>query len=119
MADNKYSKNFRLLSASDFSHLKVDSKIFKKPNLRVYFAKNSLNNSRIGISVSKRVGNAILRNRYKRICRELFRLSPMKQLNYDFLFVIQSYSKNEKTSIQLENDLKKSVLDYFNFMTNV
>lgn len=119
MADNNYSKNFRLLSASDFSNLKVDSKIFKKPNLRVYFVKNSLSNSRMGISVSKKVGNAILRNRYKRICRELFRISPMKNLCFDFLFVVQSYSKTNKNKEDLENDLKRSVGEYFNYMSKL
>lgn len=32
--------------------------------------------SRIGIVVTKKVGNAIVRNRVKRLCRECFRLWP-------------------------------------------
>jgi ribonuclease P protein component len=38
---------------------------------------NQLEFSRYGISVSKRVGKATVRNRVKRVLREILRLSPM------------------------------------------
>jgi ribonuclease P protein component len=37
---------------------------------------NKLEYSRFGISVSKRVGNAVIRNRIKRVIREIIRLKP-------------------------------------------
>jgi ribonuclease P protein component len=43
--------------------------------LLVHTRTNDLNFSRLGLSVPKRVGNAITRNLIKRRCREAFRIS--------------------------------------------
>jgi ribonuclease P protein component len=111
VADNNFSKKFRLLSASDFSHLKTDTLVFKRFNLRVYFKKNVFPNSRIGISVSTKVGNSVLRNRFKRIIRENFRNSQIKICSYDILFVVQS-----TRPINQEINLIKSINEFYNHL---
>lgn len=47
-------------------------------------------NSRLGIIVSKKNGNAVRRNKIKRILRDLYRKSNLKRVEeaYDFLLVI-------------------------------
>jgi len=114
VADCGFEKKFRLLSASDFSELKVGSLSFKKPSVIIYFKKNSLNLSRIGLSVPKKMGRANKRNRLKRIIRETFRQSPYKFLGYDILFVV-SWSRSiiDKTLIEKETLLIKNINDFF------
>lgn len=114
MVDSGFEKKFRLLSASDFSELKVGSLSFKKPSVIVYFKKNSLNLSRIGLSVPKKIGKANERNRLKRIIRETFRQSPYKFLGYDILFVVSwSRSLFDKTQEEKEVLLIKNINDFF------
>jgi ribonuclease P protein component len=41
----------------------------------LYFLPNQDNNTRVGISVSKKVGNSVVRHRLKRLYKEVFRLN--------------------------------------------
>ena len=117
MADNKFEKKFRLLSAGDFRELKVGSSSYKKASLIIYYKKNSFNQSRIGLSVPKKIGKSHDRNRLKRIMRDFFRTSPYKFLGYDILIVV-SWSRNlipEPQEIK-EEVLFKNLNEFFNFL---
>ncbi|AUO00141.1 ribonuclease P protein component [Bacteriovorax stolpii] len=117
MADNKFEKKFRLLSASDFEELKVGSSSYKKASLIIYYKKNSFNLSRIGLSIPKKIGKSHDRNRLKRLIREFYRTSPYKFLGYDILFVV-SWSRNllpESTETK-EEVLHKNLREFFSFL---
>ncbi len=50
---------------------------------------NSLDSSRYGFTVSKRVGKAVVRNRVKRLLREIARQTPL-QPGWDIIFIARA-----------------------------
>lgn len=71
----RFPKRLRLRSSSEFRRV-FDRRISAADNmLIVYAAVNDLAATRLGLSVSRKVGNAVTRNRWKRHIREAFRLS--------------------------------------------
>ncbi len=117
MSDSNFEKNSRLLSAFDFSNLKIDSYVFKKPTLIIYYKKNSLNKSRLGLSVSKKVGNSPIRNRFKRILRDQFRNSNIRNLEFDILVVVSfTRSFNDVVQEKKEEMLLSNTNDFFNYL---
>ncbi len=58
------------------------------PSFLVYVRKNDIGYRRVGITASAKVGNAVKRNRIKRLVREFFRLNQ-DQLpeSADFVFI--------------------------------
>lgn len=64
---------------------------------------NGLEVSRFGISVGKRVGNAVVRNRVKRRLREIIRLSPPLS-GWDFIVIARATAARSGYQ-QLENSV--------------
>lgn len=59
--------------------------------LVVYFKKNRYGQSRLGITVSKKVGNAVTRNRVRRLIKENYRLmEPEIRDGYDVIIVARA-----------------------------
>ena len=71
----------------DFRRLYHRGKTYTNPALVVYLQKNRAGICRIGITVSKKVGNAVTRNRVKRLLREAIR--PLEGgISGNFMYVI-------------------------------
>lgn len=72
----------------DFRRIYTRGKSYVSPVLVTYVLKNRSGDVRIGITTSKKTGNAVKRNRARRIIREAFRMiAPQVKQGYDFIFV--------------------------------
>lgn len=65
----------RIKKSSDFEQIYALKQRAGDDHLLIFGAVNTLGHTRIGLSVSKKHGNAVRRNRLKRLLREAFRLS--------------------------------------------
>jgi len=65
----------------------------------VYCRENRTEQNRLGITVSKKIGNSVQRNRAKRIIREGYRLSEEKiKTGYDLVFVARTKTVEATTA---------------------
>lgn len=68
---------------------------------------NNLPYNKVGISVSKKVGNSVVRSRSKRLITESYRLKEKDlKSGYDFVFVARTAIK-DKSYFEVEDAMKK------------
>jgi ribonuclease P protein component len=61
--------------------------------LLFHVSENAIGHSRLGLSIPKRVGNAVRRNRIKRRCREAFRLSKDVLPAMDIIITVRPHEE--------------------------
>ena len=78
----------RLRKRKDFRRAYQRGKAVKCANFVLYYAPNRMGTYRVGFSVSKKIGKAVIRNRVKRKLREAARLNPQCFVaGWDYIFI--------------------------------
>lgn len=90
-------KNFETLkSNTDFNRVYAAKRSYANRLLVVYILENGTDANRLGVSVSKKVGNSIVRHRLARLIREAFRLSTSCIPDgYDYVVVARASLKDK------------------------
>lgn len=107
-------KNQKVRKNSEFRFIYRRGKSFSNHLLVLYLYKNKKNVNRIGISVSKKVGKSVTRNRVKRLIKESYRLNNSELvIGYDLVFIARSAASEKsysEISYAIRNLLKRAGL---------
>ncbi len=96
---NKLTKPAVLNENKDFRRLYGRGKSKVHPALVTYVMKNRAGFCRVGITTSKKIGNAVERNRARRVIREAYRtLAPSITGHYDIVFVARTRTHHIKST---------------------
>lgn len=79
----------------DFRTVYGNGKSRANTYLVMYVMKNGTERNRLGISVSKKVGNSVVRHRLTRLIREIYRLNEYRfKKGLDIVIVVRVNAKN-------------------------
>lgn len=110
-------KKDRIKKESEFRKIIQKKDSYANRNLIVYINEKEGKHYRVGLSVGKKVGNAVQRNRVKRLLRQsLMNLSPKISDHYEFILIARpaicqlslvEYEKNLTHVLTLAGVIKK------------
>ena len=103
-------KNYkRIFDSKYFDQIIQKRRYRNSKSFTIYFKNKEKEHSRYGIAVSKKLGNAVVRNKTKRQIRNMLREIDKESHKYDYIIMIRreyfnkSFEENQK---DLENSLK-------------
>ncbi|NTV47493.1 MAG: ribonuclease P protein component, partial [Chlorobiales bacterium] len=105
----KFDKSVRLRKRAEFTNLSVTGSKFSLPDFIIIKAVSERPCARLGVTVSRKVGNAVSRNRVKRLVREFFRNNRELFPPADYNIIARYTSKND-LDFDGNLDLVKAVL---------
>lgn len=89
----------------DFQRVYKKGKSYANKYLIMYILERDTQKNRIGISVSKKVGNSVVRHRVTRLIRESYRLNEKKFVGGFDIVVIARPGAKEKNFFEIESAL--------------
>ena len=96
----------RIKLRSDFKEVSRTGRRRTGQHLILYGRRNALDCSRLGLTVSRKVGQATQRNRWKRRLREVFRRNKEHvPVGWDFVVIVKKSAPGEPGFEQLSGEL--------------
>ena len=78
----------RLQKRYEFKRAQLSGRRIHTPHFLIVVLPNAVQNTRLGITVTKKVGTAVQRNRIKRVVREVFRRNrELFPASHDLVFI--------------------------------
>ena len=103
-------KTESIKSNRDFKRVYRKGKSVVGRHFVIYFVRNNLGKNRIGFTVSKKVGKAVVRNHVRRRLKESFRSHEDSiRCCFDIVIVARVSSKDQTYGI-IDRDMKKMLL---------
>ncbi|MGF7146207.1 ribonuclease P protein component [Anaerotaenia torta] len=99
----KFSDSIK--SNGDFREIYSTGKSYANKYLIMYVKSNDTDYNRIGISVSKKVGNSVVRHRITRLIRESYRLSEDSFLRGLDIVVVAREGARDRSYSEIESAL--------------
>jgi ribonuclease P protein component len=73
--NEQFPRSHRIVNTSDYRAIYARGRKVQSDSFVLFGAENALEHPRLGITVSRKVGGSVVRNRVKRLFREIFRKS--------------------------------------------
>lgn len=89
----------------DFREIYSTGISYANKNMVMYIKKNGTDENRLGISVSKKVGNSVIRHRITRLIKESYRLNEENILKGLDIVVVARIGAREKSFFEIESSL--------------
>jgi ribonuclease P protein component len=105
----KFPKSARLRKRPEFVSLSRTGRKVHSPNFIVISKRNERGESRLGITVSGKIGNALVRNRIKRLVREFFRRRRHEWFPASDIVVIARKGAAALCSDLIQKELENSI----------
>ena len=83
-------KEYRLRKNEDFQKVYKQCKTIVDSTYKVSYCKNGLDHIRVGISVSKKIGNSVVRHKVRRQISEMMQKLCNLNLDYDIIIVAKT-----------------------------
>lgn len=96
-------RNINSLSNSEFQNIYKNGTSYANKYLVMYVEENPKGESKLGISVSKKVGNSVVRHRLARLIRETYRLNKEMFNSGLNIIVIARVTAKDRSFAEIES----------------